>query len=486
VAELERAPPQKPRLWTSAEIASATGGRTEGAPFDVYGVSIDSREITPGDLFVALAGERDGHDFAAGAMARGAAASLVARPAAGPDIVVDDTLKALERMGETARDRAALARRAAVTGSVGKTSVTQAIAASLALAGPSHASVKSYNNHIGVPLTLARMPRETELAVFEIGMNHADEITPLSRMVRPHVAVITLVGPVHVENFPDGEIGVARAKAEIFDGMEPGGIAVLNADDAWFELLSTAARARGVEVRTFGRAEAADARLLDFQVEGARATVSARIHGKPLRFDLAQTGRHWGLNALATLLAIEALGAPREAALEALGGFAPLVGRGEETRVRLPQGEIVLIDESYNANPISMRAALTTLGVHAASGRRIAVLTDMLEISDSPALHAALAEPIAAAGVAAAFLAGPDMKALHDALPAQSRGGWRARAEDLAPVVVEALRPGDVVMIKGSKGSKASIIVDAIKAAGDGIDRTANSDRAKEPIREAR
>ena len=482
MAELERAPPEKPRLWTAAEIASATGGRIEGAPFDVYGVSIDSREIALGDLFVALAGERDGHDFAAAAMARGAAASLVTRPAAGPDIIVDDTLKALERMGEAARDRAALARRAAVTGSVGKTGVTQAIAASLALAGPSHASVKSYNNHIGVPLTLARMPPETRLAVFEIGMNHAGEITPLSRMVLPHVAVITMVGPVHVENFPDGEVGVARAKAEIFDGMEPGGIAVLNADDRWFDLLSAAAQARGIEVRTFGRAEAADARLLDVQVEDGRAQVSAILHGAPLAFPLAQTGRHWGLNALATVLAVEALGAPVEAALEALGGFAPLAGRGEETRVRLPQGEIVLIDESYNANPISMRAALDTLGAHAATGRRIAVLSDMLEISDSAALHAALAGPIAAAGVDAAFLAGPDMKALHDALPASRRGAWRARAEDLAPVVARALRPGDVVMVKGSKGSKASLVVDTIKAAAE----TAKSDQATAPIREGR
>jgi len=468
-------------LWTSAEIASATGGRAGGAPFEVYGVSIDSREIAPGDLFVALAGERDGHDFAAGAMARGAAASLVARPVSSPVIVVEDPLKALERLGEAARDRAAGARRGAVTGSVGKTGVTQAIAAALALAGPSHASVKSYNNHIGVPLTLARMPRETRRAVFEIGMNHADEITPLSRMVRPDVAVITIVGPVHVENFPDGEIGVARAKAEIFDGMEPGGVAVLNADDRWFDLLSAAAEARGVTVRTFGRHKDADARLLDFQVDRGRATVSARVHGEPLTLHLAQTGQHWGLNALATVLAVEALDAPCEAALDALVGFAPLAGRGEETRLRLPQGEIVLIDESYNANPISMRAALNTLGAHPAKGRRIAVLSDMLEISDSPALHAALAEPIAAAEVDAAFLAGPDMKALDDALPAARRGGWRARAEDLAPVVIEALRPGDVVMVKGSKGSRASVMVEAIKAAG----RAAEVDRRNQPVGEA-
>ena len=464
MTEIERAP-----LWTSAEIAAATGGQLEGPPFDAYGVTTDSREVEPGDLFVALKAERDGHDFAAAAMARGAAAALVSRTLQGPDIIVSDTLHALERMGEAARDRAPLARRAAVTGSVGKTSVTQAIAAAIALAGPSHASVKSYNNHIGVPLTLARMPRGTQRAVFEIGMNHADEITPLSGLVRPHVAVVTVVGPVHVENFPDGEIGVARAKAEIFDGMDAGGVALLNADDRWFDLLSAAARARGAEVRTFGRAEGATARLTDFHADGEGATVEAEVEGRPVQIRLAQTGRHWGHNALAALLAVEALGAPRETALQALAAFAPLAGRGAQSRVRLPQGEVLLIDESYNANPVSMRAALNTLGASlgaASKGRRIAVLSDMLELADSPAVHAALAEPVLDAGVDAAFLAGPDMKALYDALPEARRGAWRPKAEALAPVVVEALKAGDVVMVKGSKGSKASLVVEAIKAAG--------------------
>ena len=453
-------------LWTSAEIANATGGRVEGAPFQAHGVSIDSREIEPGDLFVALRVERDGHEFADAALARGAAAALVSRPvSSGPFIEVGDTLRALERLGEAARDRATTARRAAVTGSVGKTSVTQAIAAAIALAGPSHASVKSYNNHFGVPLTLARMPRETERAVFEIGMNHAGEITPLSGFVRPHVAVVTVVGPVHVENFPDGEIGVARAKAEIFAGMSAGGVAVLNADDRWFELLSGAARARGLEVRTFGAAEGADARLTGFVAKDGGALVSAVVGGRPVTLRLAQNGRHWGSNALATLLAAEALDTPRQAVVEALARFAPLAGRGEETRLALPQGEVALIDESYNANPVSMRAALATLAARKGRGRRIAVLTDMLELSDSASVHAALAEPLLDADVDLAFLAGPDMKALDEALPAGRRGGWRATADALAPMVVDALRGGDVVMIKGSKGSKASHIVEAIKAA---------------------
>jgi UDP-N-acetylmuramoyl-tripeptide--D-alanyl-D-alanine ligase len=459
------APSNTGPLWSSAEIANVTGGRVDGAPFQAYGVSIDSREIDPGDLFVALQGERDGHDFAEAALARGAAAALASRPVSGPFIAVQDTLRALERLGEAARDRAVLARRAAVTGSVGKTSVTQAIAAAIALAGPSHASVKSYNNHLGVPLTLARMPRETLRAVFEIGMNHAGEITPLSGFVRPHVAVVTVVGPVHVENFPDGEIGVARAKAEIFAGMSLGGVAVLNADDRWFELLAGAAHAQGLEVRTFGMAPGADARLTRVEAKDGGAVVEAVVGGQPVSLDLAQSGRHWGPNALATLLAAEALETPRDAVVEALARFRPLAGRGEETRLALPQGEVVLIDESYNANPVSMRAALSTLAARRSAGRRIAVLTDMLELSDSPAVHAALAQAVLESDVDLAFLAGPDMKALHDVLPDARRGAWRATAEALAPVVVEALEAGDVVMIKGSKGSKASRVVEALKAA---------------------
>ncbi len=461
------AEPAPSPLWTSAEIATAVGGRIEGAPFDVHGVSIDSRSIEPGDLFVALAGERDGHGFVEGAMAKGAAAALVSRTIGGPDILVDDTFQALERLGEAARDRAATARRAAVTGSVGKTSVTQAIAAALKLAGPSHNSVKSYNNHIGVPLTLARMPRETERAVFEIGMNHADEITPLSRMVRPHVAVVTIVGPVHVENFPDGEVGVARAKAEIFAGLEGGGVAILNADDTWFPLLSDAARARGAEVRTFGKAAGSTARLAGFEAGEGGSVVIAEVEGRRLRFPLTQTGAHWGPNALATVLAVEALGAPVETALEALAGFAPLVGRGAETRLQLDSGEIVLIDESYNANPVSMRAALHTLGARKGARRKIAVMTDMLELgADSGEVHAALVEPLMQAGVDLLFAAGPDMKRLVDALPPAHRGGWATTAAELAPLVVAALRDGDVAMVKGSNGSRASAVVEAIKAAG--------------------
>jgi UDP-N-acetylmuramoyl-tripeptide--D-alanyl-D-alanine ligase len=455
-------------LWTSQEIATAVGGMCD-APFKATGVSIDTRTIEPGDLFVALAGERDGHDFLDMAMSKGAAGALVSRPTSHPSVHVADTFTALEALGWAARERAAGARRAAVTGSVGKTSVTQAIAAGLALAGPSHNSVKSYNNHIGVPLTLARMPGDTARAVFEIGMNHAGEIGPLSRQVAPHVAVVTIVGPVHVENFPDGEIGVARAKAEIFEGLEPGGLTVLNADDKWFDLLSEAARDRGLVVQTFGEAEHADARLEGFALSGDGSVVQARIHGHEVSFPLAQTGAHWGPNSLATILALDALDVPRETGLAALAAYAPLAGRGAVNTVATARGPVTVIDESYNANPLSMGAALAGLGSRAAPGRRIAVLTDMLELGpDAPARHAELAAPIAAANVDLVFAAGPLMKSLWEALPANVRGAYAETAADLAPQVVGAVRGGDVVMVKGSNGSKASTVVSALQQAGEG------------------
>ena len=452
-------------LWTAAEIAAATGG-TATADFAVNGVSIDSRSIDAGDLFVALASVRDGHEFAAKALNDGAAGILASRPLDGPSVQVADTLRALELLGIAARDRSS-ARRCAVTGSVGKTSVTQAIAAGLALAGPSHNSVKSYNNHIGVPLTLARMPKATQRAVFEIGMNHADEITPLSKFVRPHAVAITTVGPVHIENFPDGETGVAHAKAEIFDGIEPGGIAVLNADNRWFDLLADRARAAGAKVLSFGAGEGCDARLTGFDVDGTRATVSAVLHGQTLRYDLLQTGHHWGLNSLCTLLMLEAMDVDRPTALAALAAFEPLAGRGAEKVVANPGAPFTLIDESYNANPISMIAGFRTLGARKVQGRRIVALTDMLELGpEGPAMHASLAGPVEDASIDLVFVAGPLMKSLWEALPATRRGGYAETAADLAPLIVQALEPGDVVMVKGSNGSRAGVIAAALADLG--------------------
>ena len=451
-------------LWTAAEIVAATGGALQGDAFTATGVTFDSREVQQGDLFVALAGERDGHDFIPKAFEMGAAGVLATRPVeGGPAVVVGDTLGALEQLGVASRERAP-ARRAAVTGSVGKTSVTQAIAAALALAGHGHSSVKSFNNHIGVPLTLARMPRDTRRAVFEIGMNHAGEITPLSGFVRPHVAVVTTVGPVHIENFADGEAGVARAKAEIFDGLEPGGAAILNADDKWFDLLSDAAKAKGARILTFGRGEDCDAQLRPPASMGEGSLFSTLLRGQPITIHTLQSGAHWGHNSLAVLLALEELGVPVEIGLQALASYAPLAGRGAESVRVVPDGAITLIDESYNANPISMRAALATLGGRA--GRRIAVLTDMLELGpDAERMHAELAQAAVDAGVAQVFTAGPMMRALHRALPPERRGAWAESAQALAPDVQAAVRPGDVVMVKGSNGSKASAVIAALKAA---------------------
>jgi len=448
-------------LWTPREIEQATGGCASGA-FAATGVSIDTRSLEPGDLFVALTGERDGHEFVAQAMAKGAAGVLASQPVAAPAVIVDDTFKALEALGVFARDRAP-ARRGAVTGSVGKTSVTRAVEAGLRLAGPGHASVKSYNNHIGVPLTLARMPAETERAVFEVGMNHADEITPLSKMIRPHAAAITTVGPVHIENFPEGEAGIVRAKAEIFDGMAPGGIAVLNADNAAFEALSARATAAGLEIWSFGAAPGAQGQLLGFAAGEGIASVEAMLFGERLTFPILNTGAHWGPNSLCVLLMLAALDVELQVGLEALATFRPIEGRGAEKTVRVAGGAFTLIDESYNANPLSMTAAFKSLGARKTGGRRIVALTDMLELgAGSAQFHAGLAPALDAAAVDLVFCAGPMMKSLWDALPQNRRGGYAMTAAELAPMVASAVGPGDLVMVKGSNGSKAAAIAAAL------------------------
>ncbi|HWT51189.1 MAG TPA: Mur ligase family protein, partial [Caulobacter sp.] len=369
----------------------------------------------------------------------------------------------------------------------GKTSVTRAVEAGLRLAGKAHASVKSYNNHIGVPLTLARMPRDTQRAVFEIGMNHADEIVPLSGFVRPHAVAVTTVGPVHLENFADGEEGVARAKAEIFAGLQPGGIAVLNADNRWFDLLKAEAEKAGAMVWSFGSSPDCTAQLIEFSSDlpgegrgpddkaagaqdesGSRpspggSVVKAVLRGEPIEFTLLQTGVHWGPNSLCVLLMLEALDVPRDTALAALADFAPIEGRGAEKTIRIDGGAFTLVDESYNANPVSMQAALKTLGARKVEGRRVAVLTDMLELGEgSAAFHAELAEPIARANVDVVFLAGVHMKSLWEALPPTRRGGYAEVTEKLTTQLAGAIQPGDVVMVKGSNGSKAGQLARAL------------------------
>jgi UDP-N-acetylmuramoyl-tripeptide--D-alanyl-D-alanine ligase len=451
-------------LWTSDEIAAATGGQAT-ADFSATGVSIDSRSIEPGDLFVALTGARDGHEFVVQTNDKGAAGALVSKPVAVPAVLVEDTFRGLERLGEAARLRAPQARRGAVTGSVGKTSVTRAVEAGLRLAGKAHASVKSYNNHIGVPLTLARMPRDTERAVFEVGMNHADEITPLSRFIRPHAVAITTVGPVHLENFADGEAGVARAKAEIFAGLEPEGVAVLNADNPWFDLLKAEAEKAGAAVWSFGASPDCTAQLSGFDVTAGGATVSVVLRGEAFSFPILQTGVHWGPNSLCVLLMLEALGVSREIALQALATFEPIEGRGAEKTVAIDGGAFTLVDESYNANPVSMQAALKTLGARKVAGRRIAVLTDMLELGEGSArFHADLAAPLDAANVDLVFLAGVHMKSLWEALPPTRRGGYAEVTETLTPLLTAQIAPGDVVMVKGSNGSRAGVVARALAA----------------------
>ena len=458
--------PDTAPLWTSAEIEAATGGRLSGVPFEVAGLTYNSREIAPGDLFLALRGARDGHDFAAAAFAAGATGAVTEHPVqGGPCVVVDDTLGALEALGVASRERSPRVRRGAVTGSVGKTSVTQAIKAGLDLAGPAHASIKSYNNHIGVPLTLARMPALTERAVFEIGMNAPGEIGPLSRMVQPHAACVTTVGPVHIEGFSDGETGVAREKSAIFEGLGPGGVAVINGDNPWEPMLHQAALRAGARIATFGSEPGHDARLIDFRPGPDGARVSAEVRGRTHHFNLRQSGFHWGLNCLAVILMLEALDVPVETALAALSDFEPLAGRGQIRSVNVAGGAFTLIDESYNANPLSMRAGFLSLGARAVApgGRRVIVLSDMLELGDqSRALHEGLAEVIETAAIDVVHAAGPQMRHLYDTVAPERRGLWFATAAELAEHADDLVNPRDVVMVKGSNGSKASLVAAAL------------------------
>jgi UDP-N-acetylmuramoyl-tripeptide--D-alanyl-D-alanine ligase len=459
-------------LWTAQDLIKATGGTltqtTSSAPITALGVNFDSRIIKPGDVFLALKGERDGHDYVPAAFKAGAALAVTRRPIeGGPCLLVADVQKALEAMAVYARERATGCRRGAVTGSVGKTSVTQMVMAGLRAKGRAHSAIKSFNNHIGVPLTLSRMPADTERAVFEIGMNHADEISPLSEMVEPEAAIITTVGGVHTENFPDGELGVARAKAEIFDGMNKGALAILNADNGWFNTLNERADFSGLNVATFGETGAFDARLISHSLEGDRAIVRASLHGQAISFRLQLTGKHQALNALATLLMLEALDVDLATALEALEGFAALDGRGKVLNLPTPRGEITLIDESYNANPLSMKATIESLGrMSTGKGqRKIVVLTDMLELGQDEALeHARLSDVLEAQGIDKVYCAGTLMKNLWDALPEELKGAWTETARDLIEPLNAGMQGGDIVMIKGSHGSKAHLIAHALIA----------------------
>lgn len=463
---------QRP-LWTALGLVAPLGARVSGGLPEggVGGVSIDTRTLAPGDLFVAIKGDAsDGHDYVRAAFEKSAAAAVIdeahaaALAGAGPLYVVKDTLAALEGLGRAARARAT-ARIVAVTGSVGKTTTKELLRCVLSSAGETHASAASYNNHWGVPLTLARMPESARYGVFEIGMNHAGEITPLVGMVRPHIAIITRIAPVHLEHFPSID-AIADAKAEIFTGLEKGGVAILNRDDAQFERLRAAAAAADVRfVLSFGEHEEADARLLACEVDGLSTRVRARVLGADLDYVVGAPGRHVAMNSLAVLVAARAARLDLAAASAALANFTPPAGRGQRETLHAADGAFTIIDESYNANPASMRAALDLLGA-AAGARRIAVLGDMLELGpEGPALHAAIAEDIERNQIDLAFLAGPLMRSLHEAIPADKRGAHAPTAAELESVVLGALRAGDVVMIKGSNGSRMGPLVAAMRKA---------------------
>ena len=457
-------------LWDAASIAEAVGG-TASCDFQVSGVEMDSRDVINGDLFVALKGEAmDGHRFLDKAFENGAAAAIVDRPIDQPHVLVEDTTAALEALARAARSRTE-ATIIGVTGSVGKTGVKEAIFASLERAsrGAAHRSTRSYNNHVGVPLSLARMPARSRFGIFEMGMNHAGEIEGLTTQARPHVAVVTTIAPAHIENLGSME-AIADAKAEIFAGLEPGGVAVIPADSEHFERLRLAALRYHAKVVSFGRSPHADMRLLDaIPSANGGSLVTCEFDTGRLCYTVAEPGDHWVVNSLAVMAAVRAAGGDMAAAGLALAEMGGLKGRGARHGIDAPGGKALLIDESYNANPASMRATLAQLG-QTPSGRRIAVLGAMKELGDfAPKFHAALAEPLIAADVDYAVLVGDEMRALARELgkPAVNSLGkpleWEHcnTAEDAIGLLEDfGIIAGDAVLVKGSNSVGLGKLVD--------------------------
>ena len=460
-------------LWTSYEVAQALGA-VIAAPFEANGVTFDSRAVGKGDLFFALKGETtDGHGFVAEAMKRGAAAAVVSRDvenAGGTLIRVPDTLKALEGLSRAARRRSK-ARIASVTGSVGKTSTKDALRAMLSAQAPTSASTASFNNHVGVPISLARLPRWARYGVFEIGMNHPGEIEPLARQVEAHVGVVTNVGPAHI-GFMGSEEAIADEKACLFAGMAQGAVAVLNRDGKHYERLAGHARHFGVSrIVGFGRGETADARLVSCNLQDSGSDVVALIQGRRIEYRLGAAGEHWVLNSIAALAVAEALGADVEQAAASLAGITASPGRGARRFLKFGTGTVELLDESYNGNPMSVRAMLAILArtEPAKGGRRLLALGDMRELGEgADAYHAGLADAVSASGATQVFLCGPHMEALWRKLEPAQRGVHRPDSMALAGEVAAALRAGDVIAVKGSLGSKMKHVVDAILAASGG------------------
>jgi len=451
-------------LWTSYEIAAATGG-TASANFSVSNVAFDTREVGEGGLFIAMKGEKmDGHTFARIAFEQGAAGAMVSEELDRPHIRVTDTFAALNDLGRAARARTA-ARICGVTGSVGKTGTKEALFAALDRAAPgeAHRSVKSYNNHTGVPLSLARMPSETRFGVFEMGMNHAGELALLTRLVRPHVAIVTAIAPAHRAFFKSDE-EIADAKGEIFAGLEEGGTALIPFDSPHRDRLLAAAQPHAARILTFGLGEGADIWARDVVPRRSGGSlVTAILPDAELTFTISQHGEHWVSNALAVLGAVEAMGGDLAAAGLALADMAGLKGRGERHTITLDGGEALLIDESYNANPASMAATLKTFGAHQISGRRIAVLGAMRELGEtSDAFHAALAQPIQAACVDHAILVGEEMAPLAKALGQKVNVVHVPDAAAATASAREALRPGDAILVKGSNSIGLAALVEAL------------------------
>jgi UDP-N-acetylmuramoyl-tripeptide--D-alanyl-D-alanine ligase len=458
-------------IWTAKEAADACKVKTTGT-WSAFGMSIDTRTIRPGDLFVALKGENgDGHDYVAEAIEKGAAAALVSHAVDGvPEeklLIVADTLDGLRALGRAARARTA-AKIIGITGSVGKTGTKEFLASAFGALGQTHASTKSYNNHWGVPFSLSTMHAGCDYGIFEMGMNHPDEIRPLTKLVRPHIAIITTVAPVHVGNFENGMDGIVDAKAEIFEGVEPGGVAIINRDNEFYGRLKNRADELALKTYSFGEHEDADARMTDC-LEAANGTrARARIVDENVEFTLQIAGRHIAINALAVLLAVKLAGGDVQKAAKAMARTEAVVGRGKREILDLGQKDnpVTLIDESYNASPEAMRAAFRVLALidPGRGGRRIAILGDMLELGPHGARHHAdLALPLKTANVDLIYTCGKLMKNLHDTLPPEQRGVHAENSRELARIVPDVLVPGDVVMVKGSLGSRMGLVVEALR-----------------------
>jgi UDP-N-acetylmuramoyl-tripeptide--D-alanyl-D-alanine ligase len=463
-------------LWSSVEAAKATGGLTSGQ-WVAKGISIDTRTLEKGDLFIAIRGDAtDGHNYARDAITKGAVAVVIDKDIDGiPQdkiLRVADTFKAMQDLGIAARARTG-AKIIGITGSVGKTGTKEMLGRALSSIGFTYYSEKSLNNHWGVPLSLARMDAGSDYGVFEMGMNHANEIAPLSSMVKPHIAIITTVAAVHIENFADGLDGIAKAKSEIFSGMDKNGIAIINRDNGHYEMMLEEAKKYGItKIMTFGEHESADARLLNCMVASNGAMITGNILGEAVQFSMRDAGPHHAMNVMAVLLAVKLAGGDLAPCIKALKEIEPPAGRGKREHINIgdAQNPITLIDESYNASPIAMQAAFKVMALidPGRGGRRIAILGDMYELgADSAKMHRDLALPLQAAGVDLVYTCGPMMKNLYDALPEQNRGQHHDEAPEMAKIVPDVLVPGDVVLVKGSRGGgeipRMQMVVEALR-----------------------